>query len=348
MDLAKQARSQNRVFNPLFVSPPGLGKSAIVQDWAKKNGYGLIDIRAALREAPDLIGFPRVVVKNGKEKTVNATPDMWPDEGKHVVFIDEVNRGTQSVMNAFMQLLTDRTIGSHKLPDEVLIVAAINPEDEQNDVNTMDSALKDRFEFFNVEYDKAEHVEFMRSRDYHPAIVNWVEQGIFKYRRPENISDSAGDKYLSPRSIEKLDTAIKAGIEEYGTGFELMVYSNTLGQLQGASFYQFKHDDRPVLFKELKDKRSRKKSLDRLKQLCSNEEYKAGSVSLTVQDIVQDGTIDDELLEEVLLVLPADQGPDLLYKLEGKRGDKTNELTKRIVTGRVKEYFHNILAKKED
>ena len=348
MTLAENARKQGRVFNPLFVSPPGLGKSAIVQDWAKKNGYGLIDIRAALREAPDLIGFPRVVFKDGKEKTINATPEMWPDEGKHVVFIDEVNRGTQSVMNAFMQLLTDRAIGNHKLPPDVIIVSAINPEDEQNDVNTMDSALKDRFEFFHVEYDRKEHVAYMRSANYTKQLIDWVEQGVFKYRRPENVGDVAGDKYLSPRSLEKLDTAIKAGLEDLGQDFELMVYNNILGQLQGASFYQFKYNDRPITYAEIKNKKTRKSSLERLARLSDPTDYKAGSVSMTVQSIIDDGTIEDDLLVEVILALPADQGPDLLYKLEAKRKDTKNELSNRIVKENksVYDYFNQTFGSK--
>lgn len=347
MDLARNARLQGRVFNPIFVGPPGIAKSAIVQQWAKQNGYGLIDIRAALREAPDLIGFPRVVVKDGKERTVNATPEMWPDSGKWVIFIDEVNRGTQSVMNAFMQLLTDRTIGSHKLPEDVIIVSAINPEDEQNDVNTMDSALKDRFEFFYVEYDKKDHLAYMKANEYNQTVINWVET-MWTYARPEKIGDGAGAKYLSPRSIEKLDTAIKAGAETMGVDFEKMVYTNILGQLNGQSFFKFKTDDRHVTYKEIKDKRSRSRALERLKTLCNPEDYKAASVSLTCSDIIENGSdIEDELLVEVILTLPADQSPDLLYRLEQKRGLKHNELSNRIIKDypTVYKHFHNTLVK---
>lgn len=350
MDMAKTARSLGRVWNPIFVGPPGIAKSAIMQDWSKKNGYGFIDIRTALREAPDLIGFPRIETLNGRERVLYATPIFWPAPGekKTVVCFDEVNRGNTSVLNAIMQILTDRKIGDFELSEDAIICAAINPEDEQNDVNMMDSALKDRFEFFTIDYDKNEHVAYMKARNYEQSIIDWVDSRTWMYRRPEQISaEKAGDKYLSPRSLEKLDTAMKSGGCDNGRDFELMIYTETLGQLNGASFYQFRYNERPVAYSEILDENTRKEALRRLEKYSDPNDYKAGIIALTIRDIVADGKIEDDLLCQVLLVLPADQGPKLLYQLERARNDDANELSRRILKNKkIHKYFNERLTTK--
>lgn len=336
MDLAEVARETDMNFTPCIVGAPGVAKSAIIQQWGARKGYRLIDIRLALREAPDLLGFPKIVEVNGMQRQVNITPDFWPMPGeKCLVFIDEVNRGNQSVMNAIMQLLTDRKIGSHYIGKESIIVAAINPEDEQNDVNTMDSALKDRLEFFFVEYNKSEHVDYMRSAGYNEIVINWVQTGTWSYCRPEDVGSVSGAKYLSPRTLEKLNTAIVA-MEQVAlrTGkkdqaFEMVVYNNILGQIQGASFYQFKHNETPVTYKELKDGRSRAKSLAKIKSFSDPQNFKAGSISMTVEDIIKDSTVDDDLLTEVILSLPADQAHYLIYGLQRTRLEQAKELDKK-------------------
>ena len=135
MNIARKAREMNNNYNPLFSGAPGLGKSEIVQAWCKQAGIPFIDLRAAYLEAPDVIGYPTVAMRNGKSITVHNTPEFWPEAGEGVIFLDEVNRGNQSVMNTFMQLLTDRKVHNYTLPPGLIIASCINPENEQNDVN---------------------------------------------------------------------------------------------------------------------------------------------------------------------------------------------------------------------
>jgi len=52
LDIAKKVNDMGKRFNPLFIGPPGIGKSQIVQQWCKENGYGFIDLRLAFFEAP--------------------------------------------------------------------------------------------------------------------------------------------------------------------------------------------------------------------------------------------------------------------------------------------------------
>lgn len=329
MDLAKRARDQGRTFNPCFVSAPGLGKSEILQQWCRQNGYGMYDLRAALVEAPDLTGYPVVTtLPNGRQKMFHATPDFLPEEGKGVFFLDEVNRGATSTMNCFMQLLTDRKIKDYTLPPGWIIASAVNPENDLNDVNAMDSALKDRLEFFNIGYSKKAHVDYMHNTEYDATIMMWVDSGTWRYVAPDEVGNVKGAKYISPRTLSKLNAAIKAGIPER---LERDIYNNILGDLQGKSFYQFKNNEQPVTFDDLTT--NKRKALKRLAEFCRPDNYKTGHVSITAKSLIDnEKDVTDELLYEVSMTIGAEQAMSLINEIEFKRKVNAGTLLVKLTT----------------
>lgn len=341
MDMARRARANDFIFNPLFVGAPGLGKTEIIQEWCEARNLPFIVITSATYEAPDIKGFPRVEIINGKQRQTFATPTMWPDDGEGVIILEEVNRGTTSVMNCWMSL-TDKRRGfdEYKLPKGWIVAGCINPENEFNDVNVMDTALKDRFEIFEVNYDKATHLDFMKKTDYHPSIQHFIETGTWTYSKPEDVGNLAGTKYLSPRTYSKLNAALKSNIPE---NLELTTYESILGKNVGQTFFQFTTDQQPILYKDILN--STKKALAKLEDFSNPDNYKSGHITITIRDIVEKNDISDELLSKVCLVIPADQSQDLLKQLSFKRKD--NELLARIFKDfpEVKKYLKNILDK---
>lgn len=348
MDLAKRARENGFKLNPLFVGPPGIGKSEIVQQWCEENGYQFIDFRAAYREAVDLTGFPQpreVTDENGnlRQQTLYFTPEFLPTKGKGVFFLDEINRGTTSVMNTFMQLLTDRCIDKYKLPDGWIIAAAVNPENEHNDVNTMDTALKDRFMICEVNYDKRAFVKYMERTEWDPAVINFIESGTWKYCKPEDLGNIAGIKYTSPRTFAMLNAVRKSDVPK---ALEVDLYESILGKNIGRAFYQFVTDDAPVLYSDLVKNESR--ALKKIESFAADtKNYKSGHLSITIKDIVDRNEISDELLAKVILALPADLGPSLIAELEYKRGIETNVLLYKLNKEfpKVRKYLQDVLNK---
>lgn len=324
LDMTARAREQGLKFNPCFVSPPGLGKSEIVQQWAKSRGYQFVDVRAALHEAPDLIGYPEIVHSNEQQRVMKfATPDFWPRNGKAIILYDEINRGNTSVMNALMQGLTDYRIKDYVMPPGCIQAACINPETSTYDVNTMDPALKDRLEFFNVKYDKRTFLEWAKTASWDPTLLLFIETGLWTYKTPEDIGNAVGAKYLSPRSFSKLNSALKAGIND---DHEMEYYCEMLGELMGKSFYQFKTKDYPVVFEDIvKDKRA---ALARLAELCHPKKYKTGHVSVLVRSMIEnqkDVTL--ELLNDVVQVIGPEQGMGLVKEIEYSRANSEDLLT---------------------
>lgn len=340
LDIAHRARKLGEVFNPLFVGPPGVGKSHIVQAWCVKNNLPFIDLRSAYLEAPDVIGFPSIETVNGRQVTIHNTPSFWPTdpEWQGVLLLEEPNRGTTSIMNCWMQLLTDRKVHEYVLPKGVIIVGCINPEGAEYDVNTMDAALKDRFELFHVTYDKDSFLSYMKSAEWNKNIILFIESGIWNYVAPEDIKNAPGSKYVSPRTLSKLNSALAAGFNEED---EMLIYNTVLGANVGKDFYNFCHNESPVFYADLL--KDLPEALERLNKFSNPTNFKNGMISMTIKDIVDNGEIEDELLVNILTVLPVDQSITLIRDLEFKRKDKT--ILQRICKQHpdIKERFKSVL-----
>jgi hypothetical protein len=346
MDLARRARQKNFIFNPCFTGAPGLGKTEIMQQWCKERGLLHITWTSALLEPPDVRGFPQVTTVNGKQRQTTALPDLWPDSNsatEGVVILEELNRGTTSIMNCWMGLSdVRRGFDNYTLPPGWIVAACINPEDPEYDTNTMDPALKDRFEFFQVNYDKESFIQFMKTNNWDESVIMFIDSGTWTYSLPGDVGNAAGNKYLAPRTYSKLNAALQAGI---APEHEQMVYESILGKNVGLKFYHFKHKEQPVLYRDLVT--NTREALARLTMFADPKNYRQGHISITMKNIIEDSTIEDQLLMEVVTTLPADQSVVLIRELEYKRAVPTSSIYNRLVTEypQVKKYFKATMKK---
>lgn len=295
--------------NPCFAGDAGIGKSEICQQWAKENGYELLDIRCAYFERPDVLGNPTVIEVNGQYTTIHALPDFLPKgTNKVLLLLEEPNRADSSVTNTLMQLLTDRKIHKWTAPEECIVAACINPDTGGYTVNTMDFALKNRFDIYDVKYDHATHVNHMKEVGYDERIVSFVDGGIWLYKEVGAIAENG--QYVSPRSFKKLNNAILAGAEHLDS------FSDTckaiLGEA-GPDFVKHLNDNKPILLADFL--KNEKKALKDLKKMCEAASYEGDKISLTVNSLTDGfkaGKIKDKLVVEVVKLIDADQAVALL------------------------------------
>jgi len=74
---------------PVFIwGSPGTGKSAMLHQLAAELEIALRDIRPLLLDPVDLRGLP-LIGKDGRSTW--ATPDFLPQDGKGILFLDELN-----------------------------------------------------------------------------------------------------------------------------------------------------------------------------------------------------------------------------------------------------------------
>ncbi len=342
MDMTQEINKKGLIFVPLFVGPPGVGKSHIVQAWAKAKGLKLLDRRIAYDEAPDFTGFPQPQIVNGREICVKYAPEYLPNEGEGVFLLEEPNRGTTSVMNCLMQLLTDRKIDKYTLPEGWFVAGCIN-EGSIYDTSEMDAALKNRFVVFNVTYDKASFIKYMKDVGYHADIQNFIEAGLWQFKEPESVGNVPGTKYISPRTWSQVNAALSIGNSTTLKMHELTILEAILGTNVAKDFYNFRHNESPVMFNDLK--KNKKAAFKKLARFSDPADYKNGMISLTVKDVIEDNTIEDDLLAELVQVLPVEQGKALIFELELKRKLPEGSLLAAIASksSGIKELFKSVV-----
>ena len=136
---------------PIFLwGAPGIGKSEIVEQICNTfSNSHLIDIRLSLWEPTDIKGIPYFDSNSGT--MVWGAPSELPSEEfaaqfDHIVlFLDEMNSAAPSVQAAAYQLILNRRVGTYKLPDNVMIVAAGNREADKGVTYRMPAPLANRF-----------------------------------------------------------------------------------------------------------------------------------------------------------------------------------------------------------
>ena len=131
--------------------PPGVGKSQMVAQSARRHGVPVIDVRLSQLEPSDLRGIPFRV----GDAVEWAVPAMLPDEQRHgpagVLFLDEITSAPPSVSAAAYQLILDRRLGEYQVPAGWAIFAAGNRQGDRGVTYTMPAPLANRFSHFEVD-----------------------------------------------------------------------------------------------------------------------------------------------------------------------------------------------------
>lgn len=125
----------------------GLGKTTIVQDYAKKHGWAFAYCAPAqFEEMGDLHGLPEVVEsKELGRRTIFRPPSWVPDvKGPGILLLDDLNRADDRILRGLMQLLQTHEMFSWSLPAGWHIIATANPEGGDYSVTPMDDAMLTR------------------------------------------------------------------------------------------------------------------------------------------------------------------------------------------------------------
>lgn len=146
--------------NIMLVGKHGVGKSEIITNHYQKNGLKVVPLFLGQMSDPgDLIGLPRFDESSGR--TIFAPPFWYPTDGQPIVlFLDELNRARNELLQAVMDLTLNRTIAGHKLPQGSRVVAAVNYGDEYQ-LTDMDPALVSRFDVYY----------------FRPTVKEWIQWG---------------------------------------------------------------------------------------------------------------------------------------------------------------------------
>lgn len=188
---------------PIFLwGPPGIGKSDIVKQIGEELGAHVIDVRLSLWEPTDLKGIPYYNSDSGK--MVWSAPEELPDETlakQHpfiILFMDEMNSAAPSVQAAAYQLVLNRKIGTYKLPDNVLLVAAGNRESDKGVTYRMPAPLANRFVHLEMSVDWDDYFTWATENKIHKDVVGYLS--FSKKDLYDFDPKSASRAFATPRS----------------------------------------------------------------------------------------------------------------------------------------------------
>ncbi len=194
---------------PLFMSNPGIGKTNVtekfIKDFIEIKGNKMVTMVLPNLMPNECVGgvFP------------NQTTRVWEffDSEKlaslndgDCLFLDEVFNGTlKQTLDAMLNVLGQRRLGSGKQMADVMIVAASNPQGLIN----LTPQIKERFIKYDLKFNKEEYQEYLKD----------------KYGIPESISnnlciligkekfESNEWNFVTPRSVEKAINQIGCDLE---------------------------------------------------------------------------------------------------------------------------------------
>lgn len=193
---------------PVFIwGAPGIGKSALVEQFAIEMGMPCVSLLGSQLAPEDIIGIPRI----DGDTSEFLPPKMIARKEPYVLFLDELNACSQEVQKAFYSLIHERRIGEYHLPEGSIVVGAGNRSTDSAIVKTMSSALLNRMVHIQLKADAGQWIKWATKNSLHPWVIDYIIQ------RPDHLfSDppKTEEPFSTPRSWHMLSDALT----EYGAG----------------------------------------------------------------------------------------------------------------------------------
>ena len=231
----------------LLIGPPGIGKTAIMEQIAGECGVGLVSYTMTHHTRQSAIGLPVLTEKQfaGKEYTVTSytmseiIASVYEQMEKTgcrdgILFLDEINCVSETLMPAMLQFLQYKTFGSHALPEGWVIVAAGNPPAYNRSVREFDTVTLDRVRYMKVEPDFPIWKHYAVERGLHPAVLSFLEL------RPERfyVMEPGEKGFVTGRAWEDL-SEILLTMEELELDVEEALFGQYLQDEDTATEFTF-------------------------------------------------------------------------------------------------------------
>jgi hypothetical protein len=221
---------------PVFIwGAPGIGKSSIVEQFAREVGLPCVSLLGSQLAPEDIIGVP--TIQDGH--SVFCPPRMIARDEPYVLFLDELNGCTQEVQKSFYSLIYERRIGEYHLPEGSVVIGAGNRMQDGAIVKTMSTALINRMFHVQMRVDARQWIRWAQENSLHPWVIDYITQ------RPDHLFSEppkTEEPFSTPRSWHMLSDALKeygAGEKELSTDVLKMLAYSCIGDRHAGMFLAY-------------------------------------------------------------------------------------------------------------
>jgi MoxR-like ATPase len=189
---------------PVFIwGPPGIGKSALVEQFARSVGLTCVSLLGSQLAPEDLIGVPRI--EDGVSRF--CPPAQIARKEPYCLFLDELNACSQEVQKAFYSLINDRRIGDFVLPAGSIVIGAGNRAQDAAIVKPVSSALINRMVHVQLRPDSADWLAWAGAAAIHALVLDYIRL------RPDHLwskPQKHEEPFSTPRAWHILSDALSS------------------------------------------------------------------------------------------------------------------------------------------
>lgn len=331
---------RNASITPFIWGKHGLGKSSAVRQLCMELGIGFVDYRASQIEASDLRGLP--------DREGGLTVYLPPEELPHgeyrcpqckmsfgevgdnlkellcpkghpavlnegILFLDELNRADDDVLQACFQLVLDRKIGRYTLPTGWSVVAAGNPQEGYRVNSFDDPAFLDRFC----------HLKLSVGREY---ITSWMEYMSQYQGVADRILQFVG--FDEAHLMTKMDADLGFSVGPSPRSWEMV--ARVLAETQRASYSQ------EVVHEVLSG----------IIGLELATQFERFSVDVTPTDVIEKGIKETEGMEGKIRAMNRNQLVGLVWGVASNAKSRASVMTQKWVSNTLD--FMELVATMKD
>ena len=152
--------------------------------------------------------------QTGKTRMGYAKPAWVPEynDNGNMVVLDDYVRANPQLLQACMELILTQKYTSWSLPKKTTIFLTNNPDDGNNNVNSLDEAQRTRFLNFDVAFDLDSWMNWAESANVDGRCINFVAS----YSTELFDADEDGNHICNPRSFVMFANMI-SGIKDWDT-----------------------------------------------------------------------------------------------------------------------------------
>ncbi len=206
---------------PVFmIGPPGIGKTAIMEQIAAELGVGLVSYSMTHHTRQSALGLPYITEKEYGGRSYQVTEytmseiigsiyDLMRETGltEGILFLDEINCVSETLAPCMLQFLQYKVFGQHRVPPGWILVTAGNPPEYNKSVRDFDTVTWDRLKRIDVEPDYETWKEYAYKKGVHASVMTYLAARKKDFYKVENTAE--GKRFATARGWDDLSEMIK-------------------------------------------------------------------------------------------------------------------------------------------